>query len=87
MTHRKTPIEKNIAVPQCELTVQTAFREMSDALSARGTLLDQRRAQQALLATAAKRTASRSVFPFGRRQLTSPRSMFSARSMPPSRHS
>jgi outer membrane protein, multidrug efflux system len=43
-------IEKNVAVAQYELTIQTAFREVSDALSARGTYIDQRRAQQALVA-------------------------------------
>jgi multidrug efflux system outer membrane protein len=34
---------------QYELTIQTAFREVSDALSARGTYIDQRHAQQALV--------------------------------------
>ena len=43
-------IEKNVAVAQYELTIQTAFREVSDALSARGTYIDQRNAQQALVA-------------------------------------
>jgi multidrug efflux system outer membrane protein len=42
-------IEKNVAVAQYELTIQTAFREVSDALSARGTYVDQQRAQQALV--------------------------------------
>jgi outer membrane protein, multidrug efflux system len=40
-------IEKNVAVAQYELAIQTAFREVSDALSARGTYIDQRRAQEA----------------------------------------
>jgi multidrug efflux system outer membrane protein len=43
-------IEKNTAVAQYELTIQTAFREVSDALSARGTYIEERRAQQALVA-------------------------------------
>jgi outer membrane protein, multidrug efflux system len=43
-------IETNIAVAQYELTIQTAFREVSDALSARGTYVEQRSAQQALVA-------------------------------------
>jgi outer membrane protein, multidrug efflux system len=43
-------IEKNVAVAQYELAIQTAFREVSDALTARGTYIDQRRAQQALVA-------------------------------------
>ena len=43
-------IEKNVAVAQYELTIQTAFREVSNALSARGTYIDQRHAQQALVA-------------------------------------
>ncbi|HEV8017250.1 MAG TPA: efflux transporter outer membrane subunit [Steroidobacteraceae bacterium] len=42
-------IEKNVAVAQYELTIQTAFREVSDALSARGTYVDQRRAQESLV--------------------------------------
>jgi multidrug efflux system outer membrane protein len=42
-------IEKNVAVAQYELTIQTAFREVSDALTARGTYVDQRRAQEALV--------------------------------------
>jgi multidrug efflux system outer membrane protein len=37
-------------VAQYELTIQTAFREASDALSARGTYVEQRRAQEALVA-------------------------------------
>lgn len=43
-------VEKNVAVAQYELTIQTAFREVSDALSARGTYIDQQRAQAALVA-------------------------------------
>lgn len=43
-------IEKNVAIAQYELAIQTAFREVSDALSARGTYLDQRQAQEALVA-------------------------------------
>jgi multidrug efflux system outer membrane protein len=43
-------IEKNVAIAQYELVIQTAFREVSDTLSARGTYIDQRRAQEALVA-------------------------------------
>jgi outer membrane protein, multidrug efflux system len=43
-------IEKNIAIAQYELAIQTAFREVSDALSARGTYLEQLHAQKALVA-------------------------------------
>jgi multidrug efflux system outer membrane protein len=43
-------IEKNVTIAQYELAIQTAFREVSDALSARGTYLDQRQAQEALVA-------------------------------------
>jgi len=39
-----------VAIAQYELTIQTAFREVSDALSARGTYLEQQRAQEALVA-------------------------------------
>ncbi len=42
-------IEKNINVAQYEKTLQTAFREVDDALSARQTLDDQLVAQRALL--------------------------------------
>src|SRR5882724_10837782 len=45
-----THIEKNVAIAQYKLTIQTAFREVSDALSARGTYLEQQRAQEALVA-------------------------------------
>jgi multidrug efflux system outer membrane protein len=47
-------LEKNIAVAQYELTIQTAFREVSDALSARGTYVKQYEAQQALVAADAE---------------------------------
>jgi multidrug efflux system outer membrane protein len=47
-------IEKNVAVAQYELAIQTAFREVSDALSARGTYVDQRQAQEALVAADAE---------------------------------
>jgi multidrug efflux system outer membrane protein len=43
-------IEKNVAIAQYELTIQTAFREVSDALSARGSYLEQQRAQETLVA-------------------------------------
>jgi multidrug efflux system outer membrane protein len=42
-------IEKNVGIAQYELAIQTAFREVSDALSARGTYVEQRRAEQALV--------------------------------------
>jgi multidrug efflux system outer membrane protein len=42
-------IEKNVGIAQYELAIQTAFREASDALGARGTYVDQRRAEQALV--------------------------------------
>jgi len=47
-------IEKNVAVAQYELAIQTAFREVSDALSARGTYVEQRHAQEALVAADAE---------------------------------
>jgi outer membrane protein, multidrug efflux system len=43
-------IEKNIAVATYEQTIQTAFREVSDALSGRSTYLEQIEAQRALVA-------------------------------------
>ena len=42
-------IEKNIYIAQYEKTLQTAFREVDDALAARATLDDQLAAQRALL--------------------------------------
>src|SRR5579862_7117971 len=47
-------IEKNIAVAQYEFAIQTAFREVSDALSARGAYVEQRQAQEALVAADAE---------------------------------
>jgi outer membrane protein, multidrug efflux system len=47
-------IEKNVAVAQYELAIQTAFREVSDALSAGGTYVEQRQAQEALVAADAE---------------------------------
>jgi outer membrane protein, multidrug efflux system len=41
---------KVLAVTQYELAIQTAFREVSDALSARGTYVEQRQAQATLVA-------------------------------------
>jgi multidrug efflux system outer membrane protein len=43
-------VEKDIAVERYELAIQTAFREVSDALSARGTYDDEFAAQEALVA-------------------------------------
>src|SRR5690606_5090076 len=42
-------IDREIAVAQYERTVQTAFREVADALAARGTLDDQIEAQESLV--------------------------------------
>jgi multidrug efflux system outer membrane protein len=42
-------VEKNISVARYEFAIQTAFREVSDALSARGTYRDQLAAQEALV--------------------------------------
>jgi outer membrane protein, multidrug efflux system len=50
-------IEKNVAVAQYELAIQTAFLEVSDSLSARGTYLEQRSAQEALVGADAYRLA------------------------------
>ncbi|HOC58793.1 MAG TPA: efflux transporter outer membrane subunit [Smithellaceae bacterium] len=44
-----TKIEKEMAVAQYEKTVQTAFREVADALAVKGTIDDQINAQQALV--------------------------------------
>ena len=42
-------IEKDIGIAQYEKAIQAAFREVADALAARGTLDDQLRAQHALV--------------------------------------
>jgi multidrug efflux system outer membrane protein len=42
-------VEKNVYVAQYEKTLQTAFKEVDDALAARGTLDDQLAAQRTLL--------------------------------------
>lgn len=42
-------VERDIALAQYELSIQSAFREVSDALAARGTFGDQLSAQQALV--------------------------------------
>jgi len=47
-------IEKNLYIAQYEKTLQTAFREVDDALAARATLDDQLAAQRALLDDAAE---------------------------------
>jgi multidrug efflux system outer membrane protein len=46
-------VQKNIQVAQYEKTIQTAFREVSDALAARATYVDQVKAQQQLVDAAA----------------------------------
>jgi multidrug efflux system outer membrane protein len=42
-------VEKNVQVAQYEKAIQTAFREVADALAARGTLQQQMEAQRALV--------------------------------------
>jgi multidrug efflux system outer membrane protein len=48
-----TKLARDTAVAQYEKAIQTAFREVADALAARGTLDDQLSAQQALVAASA----------------------------------
>jgi multidrug efflux system outer membrane protein len=45
-------VQKNVQVAQYEKTIQTAFREVADALAARGTLQQQLEAQRALVDSA-----------------------------------
>ncbi|MBI2240407.1 MAG: efflux transporter outer membrane subunit [Magnetospirillum gryphiswaldense] len=47
---------RDIAVAQYEKAIQTAFREVSDALAAKGTLTDQMNAQQSLVNASATST-------------------------------
>ena len=44
-----TKVERDIAVARYEKAIQTAFREVADALAQRGTLQDQMEAQQSLV--------------------------------------
>jgi len=44
-------VQKNVQVAQYEKSIQTAFREVADALAARGTLQQQIEAQRALVAS------------------------------------
>jgi multidrug efflux system outer membrane protein len=44
--------QRNAAVAQYQLAIQTAFREVADALARRGTIEEQMSAQRALLAAA-----------------------------------
>jgi len=44
-----TKVEKEVSVAQYEKAIQTAFREVSDALAVKGTLNQQVAAQQSLL--------------------------------------
>jgi outer membrane protein, multidrug efflux system len=46
-------VQKNIQIAQCEKTIQTAFREVSDALAARTTYIDQVKSQRQLVNAAA----------------------------------
>lgn len=49
---RQTEAQRDAALAQYEGTIQTAFREVSDALARRGTIDEQLRAQRAFLAAA-----------------------------------
>ncbi len=49
-----TKVEREIAVAQYEKAIQSAFREVADALAKRGTLGDQMQAQQSLVDATAK---------------------------------
>jgi len=49
-----TKLARDTAVAQYEKAIQTAFREVADALAARGTLDEQLEAQQALVNASAK---------------------------------
>lgn len=52
---RVAEVERDIAVAQYEKTIQTAFREVADALAQRGTIEEQTAAQQALVEATGKR--------------------------------
>ncbi|MBN2449270.1 MAG: efflux transporter outer membrane subunit [Lentisphaeria bacterium] len=48
--HRVSKVQRDIALAQYERTIQTAFREVADALALRGTVDTQAAAQEALVA-------------------------------------
>jgi len=59
-------VDRDIAVAQYEKAIQTAFREVADALAQRGTIDDQLAAQQSLTnATAESYTLSQARFDKG----------------------
>ena len=49
-----TKVEREIAVARYEKAIQSAFREVADALARRGTLMDQTEAQQSLVEATAE---------------------------------
>ena len=51
---RTTKVDREIVVAQYEKAIQTAFREVADALAQRGALFDQMLAQQALVDASAE---------------------------------
>jgi outer membrane protein, multidrug efflux system len=51
-------VDRDIAVAQYEQAIQTAFREVADALAQRGTIDDQIAAQKSLTDATAKAIAS-----------------------------
>jgi multidrug efflux system outer membrane protein len=52
-TVAQSEAQRDVALASYERTIQTAFREVADALARRGTIADQERAQRALTAAAA----------------------------------
>ena len=51
---KATKVEREIALAQYEKAIQSAFREVADALAKRGTVGDQLAAQQSLVDASAK---------------------------------
>jgi efflux transporter, outer membrane factor (OMF) lipoprotein, NodT family len=66
---RLTEAERNAALATYQRAIQTAFREVSDALARRGTMDQQLAATQQRQAAAADVASSRSALPRGHRQL------------------
>jgi multidrug efflux system outer membrane protein len=76
-------VDRDIAVARYEKTIQTAFREVADALAQRGTIDDQVAAQQSLTdATAASYHLSQARYEKGvdsyLNELDAQRSLYSA---------
>jgi len=66
---RASELDREIALVEYEKAIQAAFREVSDGLTLRSTLREQRDAEEALVQTWSGRSPVRRQVPGGHRQL------------------